>query len=554
MNAPAGFQASFEHARRLHAQGRLEEAERAYRSLAVPDGHREPVLRSLVELYMKSGRLQDTIETMIALTHEVPDRLYYFVRLAALLDSIGRPDQAVTHYLRLLQRQPEMANAHFNLALAYRRCRRYAEALSAYENAIRCGIANVEEVWSNMGVLYSELRRPEQAGEMYRRALAVNPDYVPALFNLAGLLEECGERQQSIEVYQRILATDPGHWASLARLAHSRRVGASEVSMPDRLRAALAKTGDDAMAKETLQFALGRVLDDLGRHDEAFAAYQAGNDLGRRRNPPYDRQAVETEIEALCNRQQQDWLQHNSTDLVDRPIFICGMFRSGSTLVEQILAAHGSVSAGGELDDLPWLLQEKFGAGLARLSSASAGDFREVGQRYLARLRELFGNAANVTDKRPDNFLRLGLIKAMFPRARIVYTRRNAADNCLSIWFQQLGGDLVYAANLGDTAHYYRQHLKVMQHWFACFGAEVFTVDYDSLVRTPEAVIRRLLEYLDLAWDERCLAFQDAARPVQTASVWQVRESLYSRSSGRWRHYAQFLDRGDFDDNGNLMP
>ena len=129
----------------------------------------------------------------------------------------------------------------------------------------------------------------------------------------------------------------------------------------------------------------------------------------------------------------------------------------------------------------------------------------------------------------------------VFPAARIIYTKRDPMDNCLSVYFQQLGGNLAYTTNLGNIAHYYRQHVRLMQHWTECFGADIYTVDYDELVRSAEPVLRRLLDFLGLEWDERCLSFQETGNLVKTASIWQVRGDLNTHSSGRWRNYAPYM-------------
>ena len=164
-----------------------------------------------------------------------------------------------------------------------------------------------------------------------------------------------------------------------------------------------------------------------------------------------------------------------------------------------------------------------------------------LGNEYLSKIYYLFPDAKNITDKKPDNFLLLGLIRMLFPAARIIYTRRNPLDNCLSVYFQQLGGNLNYANDLGNTAHYYKQHERLMQYWKNCFSENIFTVDYDEFVNTPGPVLRSLLEFLGLEWDDRCLQFYRSDNLVQTASVWQVREELHSKSSGRWRNYTPFI-------------
>lgn len=456
---------------------------------------------------------------------------------ACRLHAQGRWEEAEQAYLCVLERSPLLANAHFNLALLYKRSRRHVEAAAAYEKAVELGIGNVQEVYSNLGVLYSELRDAGRAMAMYRRALEVDPEYLPAIFNLAGLLEESGDRQQAIELYQRVLALDPGQWESLARLANAQTVHDPNDPLVARLKGAIEAAQDDRPAREGLYFALGKVMDELGRYEEAFIAFSAANALGRLRNPPYDRAAAEQAFDWLMELFNPDWIAGTSTGSAARPIFICGMFRSGSTLLEQMLAGHPSIRAGGELDYLPWLAARRLAPYPQRIPQVSREELELLAEEYLARLQELFPGEEHVSDKRPDNFLHLGLVKAMFPSARIIYTRRSLRDNCLSVYFQQLGGSLSYACDLASIAHYYRQHERLMEHWAACFGGNIFTVDYDALVRSPEPVLRRLLDFLGLEWDDRCLDFRESEGLVKTASVWQVREALHLRSSGRWKNY-----------------
>ena len=541
MNSSTSSQQAFERARQKHAQSLFTEAEQAYQQLANSGEQRESVLRALVELYLQTRQVNKAIDTLVALTEEVPDKLYYYARLAGLLDGLGQTDAAIGHYQRLLKRQPGHAVAYFNVALLYKKGKRYSDALSAYEEAIKHGIDDVQEVYSNLGVLYSEMHQREKAREMYERALNVDPTYVPALFNLAGLFEEAGERQQAMEFYERILSINPGHWDSLARLAHARKLTAADADLVDSLSHATEDAKDDPMAREGLYFALGKAMDDLGRYEEAFAAYRSGNEMGKLRNRPYERSIVEQTFVRIIELFVPEWLQRVTTASTATPIFICGMFRSGSSLIEQMLAGHPSISAGGELDYLPWLVAERLAPYPDGVISATREKLDELGGEYLSRLREQFSDTKCITDKRPDNFLHLGLIKALFPCARIVYTRRNPVDNCLSVYFQQLGGNLSYATDLEDTAHYYRQHELLMAHWSSCFAEDIFTVDYDELVNSPEQVLRQLLHFLGIEWDDRCLTFQQTDSLVKTASVWQVRDELHTYSSGRWRNYTPFV-------------
>jgi tetratricopeptide (TPR) repeat protein len=532
---------SLEQARQLHAAGRLAEAESAYSEISRSTEHRETALQALAQLYLQSQRPGDAVDVLTALNRENPDSLSHCARLAGLLDALGDTASAIAVYGRFLVQQPAAATAHFNLALLYKKERRYEEARSAYEKAIEFGINDPQEVYSNLGVMYSELHDEDKARLMYEQALGIAPDYLPALFNLAGMLEELGEREKAIEYYEKILAIEPRHHESRARIIHATRITSEQDTLLTDLQQAIASAGNDRFGLETLHFALGKAMDDMGRHDEAFGAYKTANELARSRMPPYDRAATEQAFNQLIELFDANWIENVRSSSTFSPVFICGMFRSGSTLTEQVLGSHPDVSAGGELDVLPWLLARRFASYPQGAANASRELIQAVADEYRSKLLDVFPSSRYVSDKRPDNFLHLGLIKAMFPSAKIIYTRRNPLDNCLSIFFQQLGGALSYSTNLEDIAHYYKLHERLMAHWQTVVGDNIHTIHYEDLVQEPEPVVRQLLRFLDLEWDEGCLNFTRADSLVKTASVWQVREELHSNSAGRWRNYASYL-------------
>ena len=454
-------------------------------------------------------------------------------------------DPAIRQHEQLLARDPGDAVVHFNLALLYKRAGRHNDAVASYQRAIELGIDDAQEVYSNLGVLYSELRQPGRAQEMYEKALSIDSGYIPALFNLAGLLEEQGEREQAIHLFERILAIEPRYWDALARIANARRVERADDPVLERLNEAVVATTNELEVREGLLFALGKALDDTGSYGQAFDAYQKANELGKRLRGRYDAERAERGIASILARFDQSWLSQAETSSSASPIFICGMYRSGSTLVEQILSAHASVEMGGELDILPRLLTERLKPFPQRLADVASAELEAVADEYMAAVRRLFPEATHVTDKRPDNVLHLGIIRAMFPRAKVILTRRELRDNCLSVYFQQLGAPLSYATNLADTAHYYRLQERLVARWRELLGENIFTVDYDELVRDPEPVLRGLLDFLELPWDPACLEFQRARSQVKTASVWQVREPLHTRSSGRWRNYQPYVEHVD---------
>jgi tetratricopeptide (TPR) repeat protein len=463
---------------------------------------------------------------------------------AALLEQAGRLGEAETVYRHVLSRWPELPDTWYNLGRVQRRLGRFDAALASYQRALECGIDQPEEVHLNRGVIYADCLRQDDAAEReLRAALALNPRYVPALLNLANLKEDLGDRAAAIALYDTILSLQPTYYEALARRAMLHVPEDRNDPLIIRLRAALAAHDASFADKASLGFALGKLLDACGAYDEAFAAYESANRSSRASAGPsfagYDPARHVQLIDELIASSAA--AETTSTISDAAPVFICGMFRSGSTLAERILASHSRVTAGGELHLIPALVRKELQPFPSSLLGVTRDRLDALARTYLQTLQQLFPHADLVTDKRPDNFLYIGLIKRLFPRARIVHTMRNPLDNCLSIFFLHVDHSMSYALDLADTAHYYSQYRRLMAHWRSLYGADIFDLDYDALVREPRTQIARLLEFCGLEWQDSCLEFQRTTSAVKTASVWQVRESLYQRSSGRWRNYAPHL-------------
>jgi Tfp pilus assembly protein PilF len=465
---------------------------------------------------------------------------------AHALDRAGRLDDAEAAYLRLLARFPDLADTWFNLAVLQRKAGRFDAALASYQQALDRGIAQPEEVHLNRGVIYSDcLRRDDAAAKELRAALALNPRYLPALLNLANLQEDLGQRDDALALYERILVTDPHCHVALARHASLTTATGPDSKSVQRLQRALVQPGVAAADRATLGFALGAALEKAGAYDQAFAAIVEANSQSRASAGPggarYDRAAQERLVDELIDVFSAPQRSESMSAAVE-PIFVCGMFRSGSTLVEQILAGHPRVVAGGEITFLPNVVRTElspFPASMPGLTARHAADLRN---RYLETLCRLHPGAVRVVDKRPDNFLYIGLIKTLFPAARIVHTTRDPLDNCLSVFFLHLDHSMPYALDLLDTGHYYLQYRRLMAHWKSVYGADILDVDYDALVREPRPVIAALLEFLGLDWADECLAFHERDNAVKTASVWQVRQPLYQHASGRARRFGPPLE------------
>ena len=467
------------------------------------------------------------------------------MREALLLDRQGRIPEAIAAYQRVLAHSPALADCWYRLAVLQRKAKQFAAALVSYQQSLDQGVRKPEEVHLNRGVIYTDdLRQHDAAERELLTALTLNPSYVPALLNLANLHEDLGRREPALAAYEQILALEPTCLEALARYANLKTFADPEDAVIGRLQHALAAPGTGAAERASLGFALGRALDACGAYRAAFAAYSRANRDSRSCAPPgtgrYDRALAERVVDALIGSFGTAAPGAAPPRVAaPRPIFVCGMFRSGSTLVEQMLAGHPRVTAGGELDLLPPIAQE-----ILAPSPESIAVPRPpaLAARYLDTLSTLFPAAEFVTDKRPDNFSYIGVIKQLFPEAKIVHTVRDPLDNCLSIFFLHLDQRMSYALDLMDIGHHYREYRRLMAHWKALYGADILDVSYDALVREPKPAAEQLLGFLGLDWDPRCLTVPPTGRAIKTASVWQVREPLYQRSSGRARHYACDLD------------
>jgi tetratricopeptide (TPR) repeat protein len=468
---------------------------------------------------------------------------------AMRLDRAGQVTEAIEAYVRLLESWPGLPNCWYNLGLLQRKAGRYRAALAAYQEALERGISQPEEVHLNRGVVYSDgLLDYEAAEHEIEQALRLNPAYTPALINLANLHEDLGWRDRAAVVYERILAIEPHNSRALARYAGLTTFTTLDDPLIARLRQALLPQTVSIADRANIEFALGRALDGCGAYAQAFETYRSANRHSRESAGPsfreYDLKREEQFVESLIAAFQVAGQGHgprlSSTAAAaanPTPIFICGMFRSGSTLTEHLLANHPQIRAGGELNFLPRAVQSQLAPFPESMSSVSTWQLETLAEEYVGMLRGLFPHAELVTDKLPYNFLYIGLIKALFPQAKIIYTKRDALDNCLSIYFLHLDQGMSYALDLMDTGHHYVLHRRLMRHWIALFGRDIHCVDYDQLVVDPKSVMQGTLDFLGLPWNDACLAAPSTGRPVKTASVWQVREPLYRRSSGRSGHY-----------------
>jgi len=486
------------------------------------------------------------------------DRADTLLRQAETLHRQGRRGEAIDVFKQVLAARPESIEGWYELGYLLKAEGRYEEALAAYGHALARGISRSEEVHLNRAVIYSDhLRRDELAEQELMAALAIAPEYVPAILNLGNLNEERGDRAAAIACYERILGMPSGpglphqdlRCEALARISNLRPPTRVDDPVIGQLQdAAASAVAHASMVRANVLFSLGKVYDRLDEFDLAFDAYAKANRcLLREAGRPFDRMHSTRLVDAMIAAFPEAAAGASAATGDDRasPLFICGMFRSGSTLIEQVLAGHQNVTPGGELDFLMRLAASRLAPFPQSMAAADPTRDAAFAEEYRAHLASLFPDAhagTYITDKRPDNFLLIGLIKRMLPDAKIIHTTRHPMGNGLSIFMQHLHLQVLgYASDLGDIGHYYGQYRRLMAHWKALYPDSIYDFDYDAFVRDPVPALQGLFAFLGLDWDERTLEFHKLRNTVKTGSYWQVRQPLHGNASGRWRHYEKHL-------------
>ncbi|HEX2139297.1 MAG TPA: sulfotransferase [Woeseiaceae bacterium] len=476
-------------------------------------------------------------------------RNVHALRLLARISADKRRDAAAEGLLRrLLSISPDFFLAYSDLAQFLLERSRYEEAVGMLEKAvaIRPGATDLHQTLADT---LSIVGRSAEALVAYDKVLELRPDDPRALLGRGHMLRIHGRREESIAAYRRCagLRPDLGEaWWSLATF-RGLDLTDSEQEMMRRQLDAAEPGSDSAIA---LRFAMARACEKEGDYERAWAHYEAANEA-KRRTIAYDPVETEAQHDARIRTFDQRLIErvvHASDTRRMRPIFITGVPRSGSTLVEQILSCHGDVEGCGEL---PYVIMLSARLGRDRSSgpqypeiaaNLSAEEWQALGDEYLRHtLAHRSGRALGFTDKMPANFGHLGFIRLMLPEAVFIDARRNALDTCVANYRQLFAQGKNQSYDLTELGEYYLEYLRVMAHWERIMPGRILTVHYEDVVRDLEGQVRRLLAHCGLPFDERCLRFHENQRRVNTASSEQVREPIYEEAVGYWKHYESKL-------------
>ncbi len=528
--ADAAFERSFElnptrkalaHAAEHQQAGRLAEAEKIYREVLRGNPRDVNALRLLANCAGHAGRSREA------------ERLL---------------QRAVTH-------APDYLEARLDLGRLYKEQHRLAEAIEQLEQALALEPDNVQAQFL-LGSVLAPAARTQDAADAYRRVLAQRPQHAGAWLGLGHTLKTLGEQEEAVAAYRECIRLKPGGgetWWSLANLKTYRLSDADIAAMETQLARAdgdgAVAEGLDTQSRVNFLFSLAKAWEDRGDFERAWRYYDEGNRT-QRMEENYDPVRTETLNDAIVQVFDREFLEarqglgHPSNE----PIFVVGLPRSGSTLLEQILASHSAVEGTAEL---PYAGMVANSIGRNRADGATYPQamrdlpverLRQLGQDYLdlARIHRTEGRPRFI-DKMPNNFPAIGFLSLILPKAKIIDARRYPLDSCLSCYRQLFARGQSFTYDLTDIGEYFLQYQRMMDYWHEVLPGRVLTVQYEDMVTDFDQQVRRLLDFCELPFEEGCVRFWETDRPVRTASSEQVRQPIYTKSVHRWRRYEQHL-------------
>jgi tetratricopeptide (TPR) repeat protein len=479
--------------------------------------------------------------------HVISSQQEIRLQQAVHAQSINNLAFAEAEYRALIAQKAKTPELYCNLAQICARSERRNEADGLWKKALIIDPTFLE-AQMNLADSYQLAGDIERAGKVYRRVISDHPYFVIAKYMLGNILKSQGKIEEASDLYQQIMAQQPDYTQ-----AHSTYSGIHKYTdktdphLSSMLELA-QKSGLNNDSRIHLAFALAKAYEDIGDYQQAFEYLKSGNDL-RSEEFAYtidSDKALFKNITEVFSKEAISELQINA-ETSNRPIFIVGMPRSGTSLVEKIIASHSDVFGAGELQTMFALGTSRFTGESSKfeyqpLNSYSPSTFELVGKSYLEKIAMLDKQASRITDKMPFNMMMIGLIRIALPNAKIIHCVRDARDTCLSIFKQNFTtGNYRFAYDLKTVAQFHNEYTGLMLHWHESMPGAIYDVSYELLTQNPEVEIRNLLAACDLEFQENCLNFEKSKAVVKTASAFQVRQPMYTSSVGLWEKYEQFL-------------
>ena len=542
---PSLERAWFSMGKALAALGRGKEADTAYEKSFELSPERR--LMAVAAEHQREGRIEEAERSYRRVLVKNPRNVDALRLLALIAAQADRPDDAEVLLQKAIEIAPDFMLALLDLARLFRDQERLREALEVLDRALALEPINPQAHFLRAATL-ARMSFTREAIESYRQCLSEQPRHMGALLGLGHVLKAVGEYVPAVESYQACIRESPDYgetYWSLANLKTYRFDDATVADMEERAGA----QGDNVQSEVNFLFALGKAWEDRANYERAWDFYRRAN-ARQRAAVAYDPVQTEVMNDRLIATYTAEFLdsRRDAGDPDASPIFIVGLPRSGSTLLEQILASHDQVEGTSELPYIGRLatsLNRNRGNGInypEAMRELGPGNFAALGAEYLqlARMHRRTGTPRFI-DKMPNNFPNVGLITTILPNARIIDARRHPLDACLSCFRQLFAKGQNFTYDLTEIGEYYLQYQRMMDHWAGVLPGRVLTVQYEEVVGDFEPQVRRLLGFCGLPWQDACLRFYESDRPVRTPSSEQVRQPIYDRSVGHWRHYERHL-------------
>ena len=571
---------AFQHGFAHHQAGRLQEAESIYRQILQANPNHPETLNFLGLLGHTSGHSAKALELVERALSLKPDYGDAYTHKGIILSALGQREEALASFEAACKYAPDNPELSFNCAVLLQELGRFEDAANRLNKVLKLAPDHVRAM-NNLGLSLNALDKFDEAIKWFEKALHIEPDFHEARHNkaiahwhneepaiaekllkvslergldpagtnatLGQICQADGRIEEAANYLREAIRHQPDYGKAHMNLARLIKF-TSEDDDVRAMKAAYAAPMSNPEDKIALPFALGKAYEDLGEYETSFKYYAEGNTLKRKTfnldatHQDADLNAIQNTFTAKCFDQFNDAGTSDPT-----PIFIVGMPRSGTTLVEQILSSHPDVFGAGELYSLEEVIRSRFGSFQDIANSLSSGqitaaDLTRAGSEYIDRLRTHDADCLHITDKMPANFANIGLIKLMLPNAKVIHCRRNPFDTGLSL-FQTLfnRNDVNYAYDLAEIGTYYKLYVQCMDHWQEVLGDFVYHVDYEDLISDQETQSKALVSHVGLSWDDACLQFHNTKRTVKTASASQVRQPLYKKSIQRWKHFEPWL-------------
>ncbi|MGH8517610.1 MAG: tetratricopeptide repeat-containing sulfotransferase family protein, partial [Panacagrimonas sp.] len=495
-------------------------------------------------IHALEGQFEDAAQCFAEAVRIDPRHADGWHNLGTALKNLGRRQSAFQALKTALLLEPTRAGTYFNLGNLLIDAGQLEDAIECFERAARHD-PKLARARSSLAQQLSQAGKVRRAEQLFRQSVGLDPQHVQGWFGLGRTLEDTGDADNALACYEQVLARRPDHAMAIGQYLPLVQGDAAE--HVQRAQAVLLNPDVCDENKALVGYGLAKYHDRRRQWEAAARAGLAANAARRRTAGPLDPDALTRRIDQIIAAYPRSFFtaRRRLGLATDQPVFIVGLPRSGTTLTEQILSAHPQLHGAGELPDLSRIAASCVGPDAEPWQAPPRLDemqSRERAHEYLRALRHgAPADRLRISDKSPLNYFQLALAAVLFPNARVIHCVREARDNALSIWMENFNADQRYATDFRDLAHFTGQYRRLMAHWRQHLPLRMLEVRYGDTVADVESQARRIVDFLGVPWDPRCLAFHRSRRAVQTPSRWQVRQPIYSRSVERWRDYAPWL-------------